>query len=98
MNIEIMELHGKIAKRACELGLLKRNQTLDLLIDLEAAQIAFNLNCKGLLETDDFNFIHDVCGIRANINRQKTCLYVVPQRAVFENCFLPRFAQAEGSK
>lgn len=40
------------------------------------------LKLKELLAADDFNFAHDVAGIRNNLNRESGKL---------ENCFLPRF-------
>lgn len=41
------------------------------------------LDLKALLEADDFNFCHDVFGIRNHINRATGQL---------ENCFSPRFS------
>jgi hypothetical protein len=44
------------------------------------------LDLAGLLAADDSNFIHDVCGINAHLDRRtgKLC-----------DCFLPRFAKRE---
>lgn len=44
------------------------------------------LRLVSLLEADDFNFAHDVFGIRRHLNRDT---------GEIENCFLPRFAQPE---
>ena len=88
------ELQCKIAGRAEKMGLLLYNK-LSLTMDLEAAQIAFNLDLEGLLAADDFNFAHDVFGIQRNINRNASSLFSEPPVAVFENCFLPRYARAE---
>lgn len=41
------------------------------------------LNLEGLLNADDFNFSHDICGIHNNLDRDTNKL---------SNCFLPRFA------
>lgn len=40
------------------------------------------LDLQRLLDADDFNFCHDVLGIRQHINRETGKL---------ENCFVPRF-------
>lgn len=42
-----------------------------------------SLKLDKLLGADDFNFTHDVFGIRRHLNRQT---------GVLEDCFLPRFA------
>ena len=41
------------------------------------------LRLRDLLDADDFNFMHDICGIERHINRFTGKL---------ERCFLPRFA------
>jgi hypothetical protein len=43
----------------------------------------FRLDLGRLLGADDFNFAHDVFGIRRHLNRETGKL---------ENCFVPRFA------
>jgi NAD+ synthase len=42
-----------------------------------------DLNLEGLLNADDFNFSHDICGIHNNLDRENKKL---------NNNFLPRFA------
>lgn len=60
---------------------------LSLEMDITACHCnGYPLRLQDLLEADDFNFAHDVFGIRANIDRSTGEL---------ENCFLPRFAQPE---
>jgi len=53
-------------------------------MDIQAAHITYPLKLKELLAADNFNFMHDVCGISNNINRETGEL---------ENCFVPRFAR-----
>lgn len=54
----------------------------DLEMTLTAAHIANPLKLKDLLVSDDFNFIHDICGINRHIDIETGEL---------KNCFLPRF-------
>lgn len=93
MDQKIILLHVEIAKRAREMGIVGRDKFASLLIDLEAATLHFNLDCEGLLNADDSNFTHDICGIQSNINRRKTFLYNNPPKIVFENNFVPRYAR-----
>ena len=73
---------GTIADYALRLG-LKRDK-LSLVMDLQTAHHACPLNLDGLLAASDSDFIHDVNGIIANLNRETGEL---------ENCFLPRCAK-----
>lgn len=73
----------KCAKRAYkELKNIVPISFMDLEMDITAANIASPLKLEELLNADDFNFAHDICGIRANINRDS---------GEMNNCFLPRF-------
>ena len=57
---------------------------MDAVMDLESCvSNGCTLDLDRLLAADDFNFSHDVFGIRANINRESGLL---------ENCFSPRFS------
>ncbi len=56
----------------------------DLNMDITAANIICPLRLQELLEADDFNFWHDISGIRYHLNRDTGEL---------KNCFLPRFAK-----
>lgn len=94
MERETLIKHTQIVQRAKAKGLLAFDE-ISLLMDLEAAQIAYNIDCDAILAADDLNFAHDICGIQANINRQKTSFLTQPPMIVFDNCFLPRFARAE---
>lgn len=56
----------------------------DLLMDIEAAHSnGCPLQLEKLLESDKTDFMHDINGIRFNINRHTGKL---------ENCFVPRYA------
>ena len=77
----------EIAKRAHERA--ARNHQEYLLIDAEMDVCATHANgcplrLEELLGADDFNFAHDVFGIRAHLDRESGTL---------RDCFLPRFAQ-----
>lgn len=82
MNKEKFELIVEIAERAEELGLLMFDR-FSLIMDLEVASDEFNLRLEQLLNADKSNFIHDICGIQNNINRQTK---------KFENFFIPRYS------
>lgn len=72
-----------IAERAEKLG-YKGDRT-DLLMDIESADIKFNLRLDDWLSADVFNFTHDVYGIVNNINRSE-------YPATDFGFFVPRFA------
>lgn len=56
----------------------------DCIMDVAACHLNGNsLKLKELLTAPDFDFIHDVMGIRQHINRKTGQL---------ENCFVPRFS------
>lgn len=84
---EDFALISKIAKRAVALA-----AKFDVDYDIMTANMDINschsngtpLRLAALLAADDFNFGHDVFGIRRHINRETGKL---------ENCFVPRFAQ-----
>lgn len=80
---------ARIVGRAQQLKLVKRGaQTMYARMDISATHASgCPLRLDELLNTDDFNFVHDFCGIRKNLNRITGKL---------ENCFVPRFAKAEG--
>lgn len=82
MDKENFELIIEIAKRAERKNLLMFDR-MSLIMDLEQATEQFNLKLKELLNADDFNFAHDICGIQNNFNRETLKM---------ENCFLPRYA------
>jgi len=73
----------KIVERADNMGLLKFDR-LSLIMDLECVTEEFNLRLDDFLNSDDFNFSHDIYGIQNNINRAEKKI---------ENFFIPRFSR-----
>jgi len=55
----------------------------DALMDISATHAICPLRLSDLLEANDFNFKHDVFGIRRHLNRETGEL---------EDCFLPRYS------
>lgn len=83
-KLEELRLIEKIVNRGW--GKMKRNYRtrLDMIMDLDAANKNCPLKLQELLDTDDFNFYHDIIGIGRYMNRDTGKL---------EDCFLPRFAK-----
>jgi len=52
-------------------------------MDISAAHINSPLRLRDLLESDEFNFIHDVLGINKHINRKTGRM---------NDCFFPRYS------
>ena len=72
---------GKIAKRAA--GLTGGVQ-MTFVMDLMACHTSgCKLDLDKLAKADDFNLLHDVCGINRHLDRETGKL---------QHCFLPRFA------
>jgi hypothetical protein len=59
---------------------------MDTMMDIECCHATIPLRLDELLAADDFNFSHDVGGIRRHLNRRT---------GEMENCFVPRFAVHE---
>jgi hypothetical protein len=80
----------QIAKRAIatiQFPLAWKTSRLDIKMDVTAVHAnGCPLNLRKLLTFDDFNFAHDILGIRRHLNRDT---------GVFENCFRPRCALPE---
>lgn len=75
------------------LQIVYRAMGLDLYDDIDTCEMDLSAVCfhtplrlEELLNTDDFNFVHDLVGIRNHLNRQTGQL---------ENFFVPRFAKPE---
>lgn len=87
---EELDIIGKIAQRADRelFGPHGVNQTIsDTMMDISACHAnGCPLKLAELLAADDFNFAHDVAGIRRHIDRTTGKLM---------DCFLPRFAQRQ---
>lgn len=73
------ELIHKIARRATnKFG----TRFIDTALDLECVNC--DLDLQGLLEANDFNFLHDIAGISRHLDRDTGEL---------KNCFRPRYTQ-----
>ena len=59
-----------IIERARDLQIIQMEEDhLSIMMDLESADETFHVRWDDLLAADDFNFVHDVCGIRNHIVR-----------------------------
>jgi len=83
MSKEKFEAIVKIVDRAEQMHITAFDR-ISLIMDMEVATGEFNLRLEDLLNADDFNFAHDVCGIQRNINRETKKI---------DNFFVPRFAR-----
>lgn len=80
------EIITRITKRAYEIRITSDITALQM--DLIAVhQNDVRLDFEKLLQADDFDFAHDICCIRSNLNRKNGKL---------ENHFLPRCAKGKG--
>lgn len=77
------ELYAKICERAEKSGY--EGERMSLMMGIESADKKFNLRLEELLNSDDFNFCHDINGIISNIARN-----TFP--ATDFGLFTPRFA------
>lgn len=75
-------LIDKIVDRAEKEGIMFGSR-LTLNMDLGFTHKQVGLKLQELLEADELNFMHDICGIQRHMNRE-TCQ--------LEGFFLPRFA------
>lgn len=78
--------YADIMVRATAMGLMKPAEDVDVMMDIESADIKFNLRLDDWLEADNFNFAHDFIGIRNHINRNNG----FPAKDF--GFFVPRFA------
>ena len=72
----------EIVRRALKLRLA--NDPMELNMDITAVHVNdIKLDLGKLLKADDFNFMHDVCGIQRHINRANGHLldYFLPRAA-----------------
>lgn len=75
-------LIGRIAERAIEMGL--NDDRVEVMMDITAVHLNdCKLDLKRLLDADDFNFAHDVNGIRGHIdvNTGKLTMGFLPRTA-----------------
>lgn len=59
----------KVAQRAVNGGLIRPSKVLTLLIDLDKAVEHLDLDLDRLLNADPWDFVHDLNGIQAHIDR-----------------------------
>jgi len=83
------EIIGKICDRAIGIGIVAPKNRLRLLMDLDCACEAFDIDLDKLLAFDKLSFCHDVSEIGWNLNRRTK---------QFNNCFLPRSARGGASQ
>lgn len=88
-SMEDKKRHSKYADimcRATVMGIMSPEEDVDRMMDIESADIKFNLRLDDWFNADDFNFAHDFIGIRDNINRENGF------PATDFGFFIPRFA------
>lgn len=61
--------YAAIMGRATVMGLMKEDEKIDRMMDIESADIKFNMRLDDWLKADNFNFAHDFLGIRDSIER-----------------------------
>lgn len=78
--------YAAIMGRATEMGLMKKSEAIDRMMDIESADGKFNLRLEDWLGSDDISFSNDFIGIRNNIVR---CDFP----AMDFGSFVPKFAE-----
>ena len=61
--------YADVMVRATVMGLMKPDEDVDRMMDIESADLKFNLRLDDWLKADEFNFAHDLYGIINNIVR-----------------------------
>lgn len=95
---EKIEIHRKIADRyeayCTELGIEPDDRTTTMM-DLEAVSKAFpDFGWQELLDADNWNFCHDIGGIKRHIDRTKRVFTDNDVEDLLTENFIPRFAYA----
>lgn len=72
-----IELISKVMERIDSNKIKLPFDRFSAIMDLDCS----NVNLEELVKCDNYTFIHDVCGIFANMNRKTKTL---------DNCFVPR--------
>lgn len=84
-TLQERETIRKIAERAVNSSLSSYSSALDIEMDVTAVHAnGCPLKLDELLAADDFNFLHDIYGIRRHLDRETGQL---------QNCFMPRFTR-----
>lgn len=79
--------YAEIMERATSMGLIAKDEKISSMMDIESADIAFNLRLDDWLAADNINFAHDFTGIRNSIDRSNG----FPAKEF--GFFVPRFAE-----
>lgn len=79
----------KVAQRAVNGGLIRPSKVLTLLIDLDKAVEHLDLDLDRLLNADPWDFVHDLNGIQAHIDRSTE---------EFTGGWLPRCSRRNGKE
>jgi hypothetical protein len=69
-ELKKMHIIVDIIVRATVMGLMTPDQDVERMMDIESADLKFDMKLDEWLAADDFNFAHDFVGIRDNINRE----------------------------
>lgn len=69
------EKYMQIIERAKKMG-ITREDSMSHLMDIESADIKFNLRLEEWLQADNFNFIHDFLGIYDNVGKENFGFFV----------------------
>ena len=83
---EDSDIIDEIVERACDSKLNRHKDVQGLTMDIAATHISNPLRLQELLDADDFNFGHDICGIQRHLDRDTGTLI---------NFFSPRFSAPE---
>ncbi|MEG1505717.1 MAG: hypothetical protein RR369_05220 [Lachnospiraceae bacterium] len=77
--------YSEIIGRATASGYMDGKDAVEVMMDIESADMMFHIRLDDWLKADDFNFAHDFFGIRNNIVRDDF-------PAIDFGFFIPRFA------
>ena len=83
-NFDEVDLMIRVAERVDSLNMFADGSypRIIMVLDLAAVNGYIGMDFEALLNADDFNFAHDIVGIRNHLDRETGRL---------GNCFLPRF-------
>lgn len=80
------DLCDKITTRAIKMGIYPKDRRRTCFTDVQNMAVYYNMRLEEWLNSDDFNFAHDVIGMARAINR------ISPVDFSNDPDFLPRFA------
>jgi len=83
-ELALMQLIAQRMKNIMDEMGIEYADLLTICMDIQAAHAHCPLKLEELLQARDFDFIHDVSGIKVNLNRKTGKL---------ENSFIPRYAK-----